>query len=103
MKKRVTSECVECGREVSGKKRHCNRCAIRRTRQHWVGSSCECCGDSRRVVLVRRALATALTEIGRAVDKTDATLCGSCAVVLGRQTMTLDGLRDELARYAAAS
>jgi hypothetical protein len=91
--------CIECQRPTSGRKRHCNRCALRRTRQHWVGSECECCGDSRRVVLVRRELATMLDEIGRACDKTVVTLCGSCSVILGRQTMTLGMLRAELDRY----
>ncbi len=93
-------ECVECHRPTNGRKRYCNRCAIRRTRQHWLGSACECCGDERRVVLVRRELATALDAIGRAEEKTDATLCGSCAVILGRQTMTLDMLQAEYERYA---
>ena len=88
-----------CPREVTGRKRYCNRCAIRRTRQHWLGSHCECCGDDRQVVLVRRELATEINEIGRAVERCSSTLCGSCAVVLGRQVLTLEGLQEQLARY----
>lgn len=94
-----TNECTECQRPTSGRKRHCNRCALRRTRRHWVGSECECCGDDRRVVLVRRELATEVDEVGRAIAKTTATLCGSCSVILGRQVMTLDALQAELGRY----
>jgi hypothetical protein len=102
MKKRPTSECIECNRIILGKKARCNRCAIRRTRQHWVGSECECCGDARRVVLVRRDLATALDEIGRPVARVSTTLCGSCSVVLGRQKMTLVQLAAEVGRYDVA-
>ena len=100
MTKNERVECIECRRPTNGRSRYCNRCAIRRTRQHWVGNACECCGDDRRVVLVRRELATALDELGRAEEKTDTTLCGSCAVILGRQTMTLEMLQTELERYA---
>lgn len=99
MKTNESNECVECQRPTSGRKRFCNRCAIRRTRQHWVGTECECCGDARRVVLVRRELATSIDEMGRAEEKVTATLCGSCSVILGRQAMTLEMLQAELGRY----
>jgi hypothetical protein len=91
----------ECGRAVTGKKRHCNRCAIRRARQQWLGGECKCCGDSRRVVLVLRELATALDDVGRPLGLENVTLCGSCAVVLGRQKMTLMALQSEVQGYAA--
>jgi biopolymer transport protein ExbD len=64
---------------------------------------CECCGDARRVVLVRRELPQATDEYGHPSDFVTVTLCGSCSVVLGRQRITLDALRAELQRYAKAS
>jgi hypothetical protein len=82
-----------------GRKRLCNRCAIRTTRGHAIGDECQCCGDHRRVVLVRREMAVDVDDIGRALETAAVTLCGSCAVVLGRKTMTLDSLRAELEGY----
>lgn len=45
-------------------------------------------------------MAVEIDDIGRAIAAVNVTLCGSCGVILGRKTMTLDALREEFANYS---
>ncbi len=93
--------CKGCGAETDeGRSGRCPRCAQRRCRGAELGQACACCGEADRRVLCLRRLAG---DVPGALS----TLCGSCAVLLGRRPLTLEQLRaDRLApvqRAAAAA
>jgi hypothetical protein len=78
-----------CGRQTDrARDGRCPRCAVRRSRGAELGAACACCGeDDRRLLCLRRLASHAEGAIS--------TLCGSCAVLLGRRELTLDELRAE--------
>lgn len=78
-----------CGRTTDqARDGRCPRCAVRRSRGAELGPACGACGEADRRVLCLRVLA------GDVLGKLS-TLCGSCAVLLGRREMSLDELRAE--------
>lgn len=83
---RTVVECA-CGTVTDqGRKGQCLRCAIRRSRGAELGAACAVCEESDRRTLCRRELAG---------ESSPVTLCGSCAVLLGRRALTLSRLRAE--------